>query len=248
MLPVIKIGFINLMVFPFVLLIAIEACFLALVYIEQIEYPELINMVKMFLPCLIFACIGGKTLYLFTKVIQGHKKILNLFNGFVFYGGLIGALVGISLFCKKHQIDNRWKYIDLFVSVLPLGQSIGRIGCYFNGCCYGKNYNGFLAVRYIVANQKCDVFPTWFVEAIFCLMIYIFMHYVNKKIYGLKTAVYMISYSFFRFIIEFYRGDEIRGIYRGISTSQIISVFVFLFGGLIMIRTKIIRKRGYREW
>ena len=62
MLPVIKIGFINLMVFPFVLLIAIEACFLALVYIEQIEYPELINMVKMFLPCLIFAFVGGKPL------------------------------------------------------------------------------------------------------------------------------------------------------------------------------------------
>lgn len=247
MLPVLQIGKFKIMTFPCILLLAFFVCLIAMIFIEKYQYEYLISVQRMFLSVLVMSGIGGKTLYLISMLCQGEKEYLHLINGFVFYGGLIGAFIGIVMWCKKHH-KNILIYTDIFVSVLPLGQAVGRIGCYFNGCCYGKNYNGILAVEYIIEGKKCKVFPTWFIEAGVCLMIYVAMHFINKEMEGLKTAIYIMVYAVSRFIIEFYRGDEIRGIWGYVSTSQIVSL-CFMGIAIILIQAVVcIRKRGYREW
>lgn len=183
----------------------------------------------------VFALIGGKLLYAIGAMEKTtYPFICNLLiGGFVFYGGCIGGTIGLYIYCKR-QKRIFLEMTDVFFSILPLGQAIGRIGCYLNGCCYGKIQEGGISVPYIVNGVRVRVFPTWFFESAFCLIIFLFFWLVCKtRRLGFYTAVYMILYSSFRFIIEFFRGDEIRGVWGSFSTSQVISIAVF-FGGMIV--------------
>ena len=118
---------------------------------------------------------------------------------------------------------------------MPLGQAIGRIGCYFSGCCYGFEYNGYLSVPYVIDGVQTRVFPTWFIESGFCILLAIFFQvFYRSSKSGMHTAIYFIAYSSFQFIIEFFRGDDVRGVYGWISTSQIISILFFIAGILVL--------------
>lgn len=232
MYPVITVGKIQFISFNIVLIIAIFVCFVF--YIESDKYLLFaFNKVLHSLVYIsVFSCINGHLLSAVILTLQNRLDFYYnlLHSGFVFYGGLIGAVIGLKLYCKIHK-ENLLKYTDVFFSILPLGQAIGRIGCFLNGCCYGKEYNGFLAMNYPVNEVTVSIFPTWFVESFFCLILFLYMQIICKsRSCGFYTATYLIGYSLIRFFVEFMRGDEIRGIWGKISTSQIISVFVFIGG------------------
>ena len=89
-----------------------------------------------------------------------------------------------------------------------------------------------------------SVFPTWFVEAGFCLILFIYFQFIHKNnTAGIRTAIYCISYSIYRFVIEFMRGDEIRGYIGSLSSSQLISIFI-LFAGFLILYTSLKNKRN----
>ena len=147
------------------------------------------------------------------------------------------------IYCIKHKEDY-FLLSDIILCLLPLGQSIGRIGCFFNGCCYGREYDGILSVKYIINGVEKRIVPTWFIESFFCFALFLFLfRCIPFRIKGLTTSLYMMFYSLFRFIIEFFRGDDIRGIYFGISVSQYISILLFIFG-IIIFNIKIKCKKG----
>ncbi len=218
--------------FPFVLLIAffVSASF----YVLSKKYSKL-HMVEFFkacLPLLIGAAIFARILSALTLI--GNSKYSFWYNllygGSVFYGGIMGGFVGLFLFCraKKHSFLD---YADVFVTIIPIGHAIGRFGCYLNGCCYGKEYRGLFAVDYIVDSISTKVFPTWFIEMLFCAIIFVWFQFICKtRRRGFYTGSYLTAYSVYRFFIEFMRGDEIRGIYGHLSTSQWISLGVFVLG------------------
>jgi phosphatidylglycerol:prolipoprotein diacylglycerol transferase len=126
-------------------------------------------------------------------------------------------------------------FADVAASLLPLGHAIGRIGCYLNGCCYGCEYDGVFSVNFIVNGITKKVFPTWFFESGFCFVMFIIMQMLKKEYFtGFRTGFYLISYSMFRFLIEYMRGDEIRGKIGILSSSQAISIVVLVVGFEIM--------------
>ena len=151
--------------------------------------------------------------------------------GFTFFGGLIfGSVFFIVLFLRYFKRDNLITALNVSVMPLILGHAIGRIGCYFAGCCYGKisdhsNYLSSLFLRH----------PTQIYESIFLFMLFAFLSIKEKmKIYISNLFIYLVLYGAFRFFIEFLRGDY-RGQYLGclspsqwISLSIIMGVFVFL--------------------
>lgn len=156
-------------------------------------------------------------------------------NGFVFYGGLLGATSGLLIYSKHKQI-NFIDLLDVYASLLPLGQAIGRIGCYLNGCCYGRPYIGILSVEYIIDGKEMTVFPTWFAESAFCLILFLMMFIINKPLpSGIYSVIYFTAYSVFRFLIEFFRGDSVRGLWYGLSTSQYLSILL-LFSSFFLFR------------
>lgn len=170
-------------------------------------------------------------------------------GGFVFYGGLIGGVLGLFIYAKQFKM-NFYLLLDIYASVVPIGHAIGRIGCFFGGCCYGIEYSGPLHHVYEVATGSAPVgvplFPVQLVEA-FCLLLLFGMQmlllykYPNKNL----TLVYnyIFSYSFIRFILEFFRGDAERGNFLLFSTSQWISLGICVIALLIICKKYVSAKK-----
>ena len=193
--------------------------------------------------------IGAKLLYILTNIpfLIENYNTLNLWDtliqmfkgGFVFYGGLLGGILGVFIYSKQFKISFKSLLLTL-LPVVPLIHAIGRIGCLCAGCCYGMEYNGFGAITFHnspLAPNGVPLFPMQIIEAICNLIIFIILLVTYKRYLGTyKTlGLYLILYSIVRFILEFFRGDLIRGIYFSLSTSQWISIILFIVGISIFI-------------
>ncbi len=158
-------------------------------------------------------------------------------SGLVYFGGLLGYLLSLRILCCFK--GRKWEEISNVTAVIiPLFHVFGRIGCYFAGCCYGAESDSWLAVPYRIAlknGEWTDRIPVQLIEATleFCLFIVFWCCYQRKKRTGRlcdNTLLhwYMILYATVRFILEFWRGDEVRGVLGWISFSQVISLLIFL--------------------
>lgn len=150
-------------------------------------------------------------------------------GGFVWYGGLIGGIAGALILIRVCRLDLD-VYACSIVPCIPLGHAFGRLGCLLAGCCYGLPYEGPLAVRSAQAGLSQTLFPIQAVEALCDFILFAILSvYTRKPRNGLLIlGIYLILYSIARFVIEFFRGDTVRGIWLGFSTSQWIAVFLIL--------------------
>lgn len=204
---------------------------------------------------LIGAGIGAKLLYILTIIpdiiinfdnLNWQTLIPRLLQGgFVFYGGLIGGVLGIYIYSKSFKISFN-DLSNIFIAVIPIFHSIGRIGCLLAGCCYGREYNGFGSITFYNTNLAptgVPLFPIQIVESICNLIIFIIVLLTYKKFKGTyKTiALYSVLYSVVRFSLEFFRGDAVRGIIV-LSTSQWISIVLFIVGIALFINDKMSKK------
>ncbi|MCB9094842.1 MAG: prolipoprotein diacylglyceryl transferase [Halobacteriovoraceae bacterium] len=178
-----------------------------------------IDFVFYFFFVFVLAWIGAKVLFILAIPPHLHDMLTDVNfwrgGGFVFYGGLVGGIFAHILWVsfKKSSFD-----YTFLIPALCLGHGIGRLGCFFTGCCFGKSMGGLF------------LFPTQIVESLFLFGLFLFL---NKKIsQGLRTifSLYALYYGTFRFLIEFLRDDEIRGSFYYLSTSQWISLILVLTG------------------
>lgn len=193
--------------------------------------------------------IGAKILYILTAIPSIIQNLNNtdigtlimqlLRGGFVFYGGLIGGILGIYIYAKVFKISFK-KLLLIIVPCIPLVHAFGRIGCLLAGCCYGMEYNGFGHIIFTntpYAPNNIPLFPSQLIEAICNTIIFIVLLVTYKKFTGTyKTiGIYCILYSIVRFTLEVFRGDAIRGIVLHLSTSQWISIILFIIGIAIFV-------------
>ena len=197
--------------------------------------------------------LGAKLLYIVTIIpaviknwnaIMSDLKILYqaLSGGFVFYGGLIGAAIGYYIYCKQFKISFL-KLMDLMAPSIPIIHGIGRIGCLLAGCCYGIHYEGPFHIIFRhspVAPNGIPLFPTQIVESILNIIagISLIIYTVRDRKEGQAIGIYIIYYSLMRFIIEFLRGDVLRGMFLNISTSQLISILLLPIGLYMFFKPK----------
>ncbi len=170
--------------------------------------------------------------------------LIILGSGYVFYGGLIGALLGYKLYCKIFKLDTL-KLLNVIVPCVPLVHAFGRIGCFLGGCCYGIEYHGPFAIHFppnifVEELNLVPRFPVQPLEAILNFILFIILYLIarKKREDGLLLGLYLIIYPIIRFSLEFLRGDGIRGKIFGISTSQYISIVLFFIGIYFIIRAK----------
>lgn len=197
--------------------------------------------------CLLGGLFCAKLLFWITE----WKEILNdpgylidtLSDGFVVYGGIIGGILAGCLYCRIKKI-NFWKYFDLVMPSVALAQGFGRIGCLLAGCCYGRETDSIFSITFQNSEFAPDhvaLIPTQIYSSIldflhFGVLLYLARH---KKADGQVAAAYLIFYSIGRFILEFFRGDLIRGSVGNLSTSQFISLFILAAGaGILLVRSK----------
>ena len=179
------------------------------------------------------AIIGARLYYVIGEIFRIWD------GGLAVYGGVIGGAIGVALFCLIHK-KNFLDVADVIAPSLILGQAIGRIGCYFAGCCYGievtdPNFMWFPLSTVINGEWHLS---TFFYESIWNFIVFaILMVLLRKDKYryrGSSIAMYFILYGIGRAWIEALRGDSL---YLGsIKVSQLLSILLII-GGVILIFT-----------
>lgn len=175
------------------------------------------------------------------------------FGGSVFYGGFFGALLAVGIYTRRHPRELRNHERDLFVLVAPLFHAFGRIGCFLGGCCYGVESGfGFIVEENPFVPELCGVrrLPVSLIEAFANLAIFfvLLFLYDKKKKQGRLVLYYGILYPVVRFTLEFFRGDAIRGVFAGLSTSQWISMVFFTVSILGLVRDSAARKKSFSDF
>lgn len=201
------------------------------------------------------ALVGGVVLY--ALVTYSIEQIIDMIcagqfdflKGIVFYGGLIGGVLGAFIgkkiaHCKFSAIE------ECIVPFIPLGHAIGRVGCLLAGCCYGCEYEGPLAVYY--PNSMMGLppdqgyFPTPLLEAVLNIGVCILLVLIRrkKKNNGDLLMSYLGIYGIVRMITEMFRGDEVRGKFLGVSTSQWVSIALISLAVAFFVFRKIRNKKA----
>lgn len=195
----------------------------------------------------------------FEEFLANPMELILSRTGFVFLGGFLTATATCIWYIRWKKLDF-WKIADILVPSLALGHAFGRLGCHLAGCCYGGVCNTGLGITVprvelpdgqlwpnaysdqlaggvladALAQRSLPVWPVQLMESA-CLFILaatltVVANRPQRK--GLILGLYLVAYAVIRFGLEYLRGDAERGLYFGglLSTSQIISVFVFAAG------------------
>jgi len=218
------------------------------------------NISLVFLICICGGLIGAFLLRPITRIpeiiihwehfrqMPARVALSFIFGEIVFYGGLIGGVTAMLIFCKSYKI-RILPIADLFAPALAVAHGFGRIGCFFGGCCYGIQVHPSHPVAVIFPAGAVStptsipsgipLLATQLIEAVSLFLIATVLIIIYKKTAGtgLTVCIYGILYSILRFILEFYRGDGARGVYGVFSVSQYISMvlFVVCVGMVILI-------------
>lgn len=188
------------------------------------------SIVDLMILMLVFGIAGARSLYILQNLNYyrlNPAEMLNLSRGgLVWYGAFIAGL-GVSVIYIKIKKMDFWGSLDLAAPYIALAQALGRVGCFFNGCCYG------------VAMADGTLHPAQLYSAAALLLIFAVLRIWQDQSHfkGEIFLGYCMLYSLKRFLVEFVRGDNPRGLF-GLTISQVISCFVLAFSlvGIIYMR------------
>ena len=161
-------------------------------------------------------------------------------GGLVFYGGFILAFILIVIYLRKFCRVDVIRTLDIMAPALAAAHSLGRIGCFLNGCCYGKPAQIFWAAAYPADSEPYQKYgnlplhPVQIYEALLnialaCVLFYL----VRKSRRGIPVSFYLLCYGLLRFVDEFFRGDH-SDFVQGFTPAQVIG-FGMIPAGLIML-------------
>lgn len=171
--------------------------------------------------------------------IEDPSKGFRFGQRITFIGGLIG---GAAVFLAIYFIIRKKKNIQLapMLPVIPcaitIGHALGRVGCFFAGCCYGKPYDGIFSVKFPNVTER--VHPTQLYEAIFLLLLFGVMSLLllkKVKVYKYNLEIYLVAYGVARFVIEFFRGDDRGSVGISLSPSQMTSILLVIAGAVLLL-------------
>ena len=184
--------------------------------------------------------IGGRLgyviLYNFDYYINNLLEIFKIWQGGMsFHGGLLGVIFATILFAKKNN-HNPYIYLDVVSNVAPIGIFFGRIANFINSELYGTETSLPWGVKFLkidnLYRHPSQLYEALF-EGIFLFIILLYLRSkISMKISGLISAIFLIIYSFFRFVIEFLRvpDEQLGYIFFNLSMGQIISLIFLLIG------------------
>jgi phosphatidylglycerol:prolipoprotein diacylglycerol transferase len=183
---------------------------------------------------MVAAIVGSRLFYVITNIdffLSAPLDIFKIWNGgLVFYGGFIGSAITLIIYLKISHLP-LGKMADIAALALPLGHAIGRIGCFFAGCCYGKLCHQPWAITFKNPDSLAPLFvqlhPTQLYSSVSNFMIFLLMLSLRrfKKYDGQLFWIYFALYGINRSIIEVFRGDFRGGtVLNTFSISQTIGI------------------------
>jgi len=201
---------------------------------------------------MIFAILGARIFYIIQNWSDYASRPLQVFalwrGGLVFYGGFFGGTIGVGLYVYFKGI-HVWKFLDATTPSIALGLFFTRIGCFLNGCCYGKPTDLPWGVRFQKGSNvyydeiekglitgsnasSLSLHPVQLYESLEGLVLFLIFFFFlgkRKKFDGQTFWTFPLIYSVLRFANELLRGDDIRGYIWSpyITTSQFFSLLLF---------------------
>ena len=214
-----------------------------------IKDKKLLNLFDDLITYLIIGIIlGGRLGYIIFYNLEYYLdnffEILMIWNGGMsFHGGLIGVILATAIFSKKHKI-NSYIFLDLIALVAPIGLFLGRIANFINSELYGRETDVFWSVKFVVIDN-ISRHPSQIYEAIFegLILFFLLNHFAKKDSFknpGLISSMFLIFYSFFRFILEFFRAPDyqIGYLIYQLTLGQFISIVFFSLGISLYLKKK----------
>ena len=215
---------------------------------KLIKDQHILSLFDDFITYLIIGVIlGGRLGYaLFYNLkfyIENPIEILMVWNGGMsFHGGLIGVIVASKLFSSKHKV-NQFIFLDLVALSAPIGIFFGRVANFINSELYGRSTDLPWSVQFLlIDNVKRH--PSQLYEAFFeGVILFLILQYFFKKDYlqnsGQISGLFLIFYSLFRFLAEFFRSPDpqIGYLILNLTLGQLISI-IFLMIGIFIFYLK----------
>lgn len=168
---------------------------------------------------IISAFLGARIYFVLGQLpyfLQNPSQILNTrAGGLGILGGIIFTIIYLLIYCKINKI-NFLKFTDSFVTIIPLCQSIGRIGNIINH----------------------EIYPVCIYELFLDLIIYIILLKSKKH----QTAIYIISYSLVRFVLEFFRTDALPN-----HLGKLISLLGIIIGIILLNDQNLSWRRSHKK-
>lgn len=192
--------------------------------------------------CAIFGGMAGSRLLYYIveipHILEDPSILWNFKNGYVVYGGIIGGVVTSLIYCKVKK-QRFLPYFDLVMPAVSLAQGFGRLGCFFAGCCYGRETDSWFGITFhnsAFAPNDVRLLPTQLISSagnfLFCVLLLTYAKREPKE--GRVAAAYLLLYGIGRFLVEFLR-DDYRGSVGVLSTSQLISIGIVALGAVLYV-------------
>lgn len=188
--------------------------------------------------------VGSRLAYVFANWTYYRANLLEIVRidqgGLIFYGGFLLGCVALILFARHHRLP-LWHLADFAIPALAIGHGLGRVGCFLNGCCYGRPAGDHLCG--VVYPPVCEpgklfaglpLYPVQIIESAALLLIWVALvfAYPRRKKDGAVFALYLLLYPPVRFALEYLRGDE-RQSWLALDVAQVTSIALFLAGLLL---------------
>ena len=190
---------------------------------------------------LIFGFLGAKILYIlqnWRSFLESPASVLGS-SGFLLFGGIVLGVLAVILYCRARHLSFL-RYFDLMMPSVSLAQAFGRIGCFFAGCCYGKETDAWWGITFTestFAPNGVSLIPTQLISAAgnFLIMLALLLFAKRAKKVGDVGALYLVLYGAGRFCVEFLRENQ-HGWVGPLTTDQVFSLVCLAAGIILFIR------------
>ena len=189
---------------------------------------------------LVCGFLGGRFFYVMQNLSFYLNEPMKIFavweGGLIFYGGAIFSVAGFWLMTRKKKLPF-WKSLDFIIPYGVLTHAFGRIGCFMNGCCYGKACDLPWAVQFPGLATK--VHPTQIYEALFDVFLAVFLLNIRKKarFEGQIALLYFALYGMGRYLIEFLREPSV-WMKFGLTSNQWLSAAIIMTAFVVFMIKK----------
>ncbi|MFZ5453279.1 MAG: prolipoprotein diacylglyceryl transferase [Thermodesulfobacteriota bacterium] len=192
------------------------------------------------------ALVGSRLLYVileYSTFLAHPLKIFALWEGgLVFHGGVVGALIAAFWYMRRHALPWR-QFLDSLALGMPIGQALGRVGCFMAGCCYGKPSTLPWAVTFTNPETLCPLrvplHPSQLYEALLCLGVFgiLYVLRTRKRFQGQLVLTYFGLAGLVRFVTEFFRSPlDYRGpiIVFNWPLTQVVALGIAVLSGAVL--------------
>lgn len=218
----------------FMLAIAIIVAIFGLTKLFKYEGYDPDTAIDLVIILVIVGVIGARLAYIL--VYQWQDFLINPgavllpggegFQGLIWYGAFLLALPVFIWYVKRKEYP-LWNMMDILAPFVALGYAIVRIGCFLEGCCYGNVTNSSLGVVFPAVDHLTR-YPTQLFSSVlnFILFAFLIWYYPRRKFDGQVFLFYLMGYSVYRFIIEYFRDNII--FYGPFSMGQVATAILFV--------------------